>query len=116
MNLLEFALSYLAGFATLVVIKSISEPIAAGVGKLILSRSRRQVEKILPQVWDSLDLEWISQAHIQKGISTYQWLIETCIPEKAKGEGIELNDAVIEAVANHVLSNFDLDKHLAKRG
>lgn len=114
MNLLEFAISFGAGFGALVVSKAIAEPVATRLGRLLLRGLDARVQTLLPEIWDALDFEWLPQEHTRQGQNTYQWLVETCIPAKAQAKGLELDEVVVSAIANQVIKNFDLEKHLRK--
>lgn len=108
--MIEAIFSYIAGFFTLIVVKAISEPIALRVGNIALNKAK----EFLPSVFDSLDLEWIPKEYAKSGLSTIDWLAETCIPEKAKEANIELSSKEAEIIANYVIEKFDLSKHLEK--
>lgn len=106
--MLELTYSFLAGFLGLILAKSVFEPVAERIGRQFLTAS---VKKILPKVWNSLDLEWPPKSDL----GVYDWLVETCIPEKAEEEGISLSQESISAVASYVLDNFDVETFLSKR-
>jgi hypothetical protein len=101
----ELFISYILGFLTLAIVKSISEPIALRFGRLALGRAHQY----LPQIFDALDYDWLPKNNIQ---SAYDWLIKTCIPQNVP---LELSQDEIKVLADYVIKEFDLETFLRKQ-
>ena len=102
--------SYILGFLTLIFLKSVSEPIATQLGSMAI----KKFDAIVPKVMDELDLKWLPQGYVSTGKATYDWLINTAIPEKAAEEAVTLNEQDIVSIASYVVKTFDLETHLNK--
>lgn len=99
--MLEFASGVVLTFLSMVLVKSLAEPIAMATGKALLKR-------YAPQAFDRLDLEWLPE-HYQEGLgSARNWLMGTVLPQ-------ELPQQDLEKIADYVLQNFDLKTSLMKQ-
>jgi hypothetical protein len=105
-------ISFGAGFLSLVVVKTVAEPLAVLVGRWTLSKIYSGIDDLLPDIWDTFDLEWLPQAYKQDA-NPKQWL-EEIIPAKAEAKGLELPNPIVKAIAGYVVKEFDLQKHLDK--
>jgi len=110
--MLDWIVPYGAGFLSLVFIKSVAEPLAVLVGRWTLGKIYQGVFELLPEIWDSFDLEWLPTAYDQGG-DPKQWL-ETVIPAKAASKGLDLPTPVVKTIAGYMMKEFDLQKHVDK--
>lgn len=109
---------FVIGFFSLMVGKTIAEPVAQRLGQLLLARLNRKLASaipvLLPKVFDALDKDFLPGDYLHRGISVYDWLTETCLPEAAAETGVEIDSQVATDIARYVVKNFSLQKHFEK--
>lgn len=102
----EFVMGMLFSFTTMVVSKSLLEPIAQRLGQSIIKRYS-------PKVFARLDTEWLP-VHYQDGLDdAMDWLMTVCLPEETQDDS--LSEKEMKAIAQYVLNHFDLKTSLAKQ-
>lgn len=103
MNIASFVSGLLFSIFSMIAQKSYLEPMAKKIGEHLFS-------KVIKDVYQDFDIKWLPENY-NKGLSAaYNYLVETCIPEKDD----KLKPEEIEKIAQIVLSNFNIVKSLKK--